>query len=100
MHSVQPSLAIPVSRASFTCTVGAQTDEVMGVECLLEHQGLVLCNCCLWTVVWDCQGPDPAAPAALNLSTSAGFGYMFELGPSFQRGCDLRFSLASTFTIR
>lgn len=45
----------------------------LGEECLLKHQGLVLCDDCLWTLVWNCWGPDSAAPAALNLSTSMGF---------------------------
>lgn len=42
-------------------------------------------------MVWNCRGPDSAAPAALNLSTSAGLESIFELGPWFQQGCDLRF---------
>lgn len=48
----------------------------LGEECLLKQQGLVLCNSCLWTLVWSCWGPDSAAPAALNCLTAAGFGHI------------------------
>lgn len=48
----------------------------LGEECPLKHQGLVLCNFCLWTLVWSFWGPDSAVPAALNCLTSAGFGHI------------------------
>lgn len=77
MHLVQLSSSISVSRASFPLDgFHRWVHKLKGYleeECLLKHQGLVLCNCCLWTLVWNCQRPDSAAPAALNLLTSAGF---------------------------